>query len=239
MLKPVISNKLQSVVVDQELVKRHAEQIYKERQALIQKEQTYLEQLRKNINKLEKDRENKERVVRNLKRQKKEEMHKIEQQRLIRKKEAEQARIEKEYQRNIDLKTKKKAKKLQVERERREREAALRNIFEELEIEAKQNTSDRARYISNEVDRYGLIYVQLIQKKFLKEESFHGKSCRVHLNLIPTGSGAIVGGLHIIDGYSSLCAAAKRAITQVGTFPLPKEADIVERLKNINLTVVP
>ncbi|MCW8333956.1 cell envelope integrity protein TolA [Vibrio paucivorans] len=127
-----------------------------------------------------------------------------------------------------------------LERERKEQEAALNDIFAGLESEAAQNSSARAQYVSNETDRYGAIYTQLIQQNLLIEDSFRGKSCRVNLRLIPTGAGAIVGELNILDGDNRLCAAAKRAVAQVGTFPLPKdEPDVVEKLKNINLTVVP
>jgi len=36
-----------------------------------------------------------------------------------------------------------------------------------------------------------------------------------------------------------LCAATKRAVAQVNSFPLPKDPDIIDKVKNINLTVVP
>lgn len=92
----------------------------------------------------------------------------------------------------------------------------------------------------SETQRYGAIYTQLIQQNLLLEDSFKGKQCKVNLRLIPTGTGAIVGNLSIVDVDSRLCAATKRAVAQVGTFPLPKDdPDVVEKLKNINLTVEP
>ena len=134
---------------------------------------------------------------------------------------------------------KEKARLEKLERERKEQEAALNDIFAGLETESEQNSSARNQYVSSETERYGSIYTQLIQQNLLLEDSFRGKSCRVNLRLIPTGSGAIVGDLSILDGDSRLCAATKRAVAQVGTFPLPKEQDVINKLKNINLTVVP
>jgi colicin import membrane protein len=109
-----------------------------------------------------------------------------------------------------------------------------------LASEAEQNNSARSQFVSSEVDRFGAIYMQLIKQNLLLEDSFRGKSCRVNLKLIPTGSGAIVGSLSVLDGNSALCAATQRAVAKVGTFPLPKDdLDVVNKLKNINLTVVP
>ncbi|MFC5077288.1 cell envelope integrity inner membrane protein TolA [Vibrio thalassae] len=139
---------------------------------------------------------------------------------------AEKARIEKE-------------RLQQLERERKEQEAALDNIFSGLESEAALNTSARSKHVASEVQRMGAIYTQLIQQKLLLEDSFRGKQCRVNLKLIPAGNGAIAGQVAVLDGDSRLCAATKRAIAQVGTFPLSKEADVNQQLKNINLTVVP
>ncbi|MCG9786440.1 cell envelope integrity protein TolA [Vibrio mediterranei] len=139
---------------------------------------------------------------------------------------AEKARVEKE-------------RLQQLERERKEQEAALDNIFSGLESESALNTSARSNHVASEVQRMGAIYTQLIQQKLLLEDSFRGKQCRVNLKLIPAGNGAIAGQVAVLDGDSRLCAATKRAIAQVGTFPLSKEADVNQQLKNINLTVVP
>ncbi|KLN63153.1 cell envelope integrity protein TolA [Vibrio sp. VPAP30] len=126
-----------------------------------------------------------------------------------------------------------------IERERKEQEAALNDIFSGLETEAEANTSARSSHVASEADRYGAIYTQLIQQNLLLEDSFRGKSCRVNLRLIPTGADAILGSLSVLDGDSRLCAATKRAVAKVNSFPLPKDQDIVSKIKNINLTVVP
>ncbi|KGY12820.1 biopolymer transporter TolR [Vibrio tubiashii] len=154
---------------------------------------------------------------------------------------AEQERIAKEKAaKEAAEKARKEKERLErIERERKEQEAALNDIFAGLETEAEANTSARSSHVASEADRYGAIYTQLIQQNLLLEDSFRGKSCRVNLRLIPTGADAIVGNLSVLDGDSRLCAATKRAVAQVNSFPLPKDPDVVNRIKNINLTVVP
>ena len=126
-----------------------------------------------------------------------------------------------------------------AEKERKQQEAALNDIFAGLETESTQNSSAKQQFISDEAQRYGAIYTQLIQQNLLLEDSYRGRSCRVNLKLIPTGSNAILGSLSILDGDSRLCAATKRAVAQVQSYPLPKDPDIVKSLKDINLTVSP
>lgn len=190
---------------------------------------------------------------------KEEAVKKAEQERIAREKEAEQAKEkalkereaaeraekeriakEQEAKKAAENAKKEKARLERLKRERKEQEAALNNIFSGLETEAEQNSSARSQFVMNEAQRYGAIYTQLIQQNLLIEDSFKSKQCKVNLRLIPTGTGAIVGNLSIIDGDSRLCAATKRAVAQVGTFPLPKDdLDVVNQLKNINLTVEP
>ncbi|MCE0492814.1 cell envelope integrity protein TolA [Vibrio sp. DNF-1] len=140
---------------------------------------------------------------------------------------AEKARIEK-------------ARLKRLEQKRKEQEAAMNNIFQGLESENKQINTARGQQIASEVEKYGAIYKQLIQQNLRIEDSFKGKSCRINLRLIPAGKGALVGGVSILEGDSAVCAATRRAIAQVESFPLPKDdADVVKRLRNINLLVVP
>ncbi len=154
---------------------------------------------------------------------------------------AEQERLAKEQQAKeaAEKARKEKERLAQLEKQRKEQEAALNDIFSGLETEAQQNDSARGKFIADEATRYGAIYTQLIRDNLLLEDNFRGKSCKVNLRLIPTGSGAVVGNLSILDGDNQLCAAAKRAVARVNTFPLPKDQDVVAKLKNINLTVEP
>jgi colicin import membrane protein len=154
---------------------------------------------------------------------------------------AEKQRIAKEKEAAAAAEKARKAKEAaaRAEKERKQQEAALNDIFAGLETESTQNSSAKQQFISDEAQRYGAIYTQLIQQNLLLEDSYRGRSCRVNLKLIPTGSNAILGSLSILDGDSRLCAATKRAVAQVQSYPLPKDPDIVKSLKNINLTVSP
>ncbi|MBL4240472.1 cell envelope integrity protein TolA [Vibrio fluvialis] len=172
---------------------------------------------------------------------------KAEQERVAREKAAQEAQEKARKEREAAAKAAAEKARLEkeraerAERERKEQEAALNNIFAGLETESQNNSVARSQHVTSEAQRWGAIYTQLIQQNLLLEDSFKGKQCKVNLRLIPTGTGAIVGDLRILDGDSRLCAATKRAVAQVGTFPLPKkdESDVIEKLKNINLTVVP
>ncbi|MEZ8880994.1 protein TolA [Vibrio lentus] len=154
---------------------------------------------------------------------------------------AEKQRIAKEKEAAAAAEKARKAKEAaaRAEKERKQQEAALNDIFAGLETESTQNSSAKEQFISDEAQRYGAIYTQLIQQNLLLEDSYRGRSCRVNLKLIPTGSNAILGSLSILDGDSRLCAATKRAVAQVQSYPLPKDPDIVKSLKDINLTVSP
>ncbi|WP_417879067.1 cell envelope integrity protein TolA [Vibrio sp.] len=129
------------------------------------------------------------------------------------------------------------AEKARLAREKEAQEAALNDIFSGLEAESAQISSARQKYVASELDRYGAIYKQMIQEKLLTEDSFRGKSCKINIRLVQTGSDAIVSKVTPINGESAVCSAAKRAIAQVGNFPMSKEQDVADQLKNINLVV--
>ncbi len=131
------------------------------------------------------------------------------------------------------------AEKARLAREKAEQEAALSDIFSGLEAETEQISVARQRQIASELDRYGAIYTQMIQEKLLIDDSFKGKTCQINIRLVSTGKDAMVSRVSSVSGDNSVCAAAKRAVTQVGTFPLPSDKDVADKLKNINLTVEP
>ncbi|CCN37634.1 TolA protein [Vibrio nigripulchritudo SO65] len=151
--------------------------------------------------------------------------------------EAERIAKEKAAKEAAEKARKEKERLERLERERKEQEAALNDIFAGLESESSQNSAAKQQHVTSEVQRYGAIYKQLIQSRLLKDDSFLGKSCRVNMRLIHTGNSAIVNGVKVLGGDSRVCAATKSAIAQVASFPVPKEKDVADQLKNINLTV--
>ncbi|END2486966.1 TPA: cell envelope integrity protein TolA [Vibrio vulnificus] len=152
---------------------------------------------------------------------------------------AEQERIAKEKAaKEAAEKARKEKERLErLERERKDREAALDDIFAGLETESSQNSAARSQHVLDEKNRYGAIYTQLIQQRLLKDEYLLGKSCKVNIKLIPTGVDAIVNSVSILEGDTRVCNAAKSAILQVGSFPMPADDAVRQELRNINLTV--
>ncbi|HDI3196467.1 TPA: cell envelope integrity protein TolA [Vibrio cholerae] len=233
-------------------LRRESEQLEKNRQAEEERIRQLKEQQAKEAKaarEAEKLREQKEQerlAAEQKAREEKERAAKAEAERKVKEeaaKKAEQERVAKEAaaakaeQQRIEREKERAAK---AEAERKAQEAALNDIFGSLSEESQQNNAARQQFVTSEVGRYGAIYTQLIRQNLLVEDSFRGKQCRVNLKLIPTGTGALLGSLTVLDGDSRLCAATKRAVAQVNSFPLPKDQpDVVEKLKNINLTVAP
>ncbi|EOV0145743.1 cell envelope integrity protein TolA [Vibrio vulnificus] len=166
-------------------------------------------------------------------RREKEAAAKAEQERIAKEKAAKEAaeKARKEKAR------KEKERLERLERERKEQEAALKDIFAGLETESSQNSAARSQHVLDEKNRYGAIYTQLIQQRLLKDEYLLGKSCKVNIKLIPTGVDAIVNSVSILEGDTRVCNAAKSAILQVGSFPMPPDDAVRQELRNINLTV--
>ncbi|MGF1742056.1 cell envelope integrity protein TolA [Vibrio profundum] len=151
---------------------------------------------------------------------------------------ADKARKQKELQAKLAAEKRAKAK---LAAEKKEKEAALNKIFDGLESESAQSNSARAKYLASEVERYSSLYKSLIEQNLYVDDSLKGNVCRVALKLVPAGStSALVSEIKVLGGDSNVCSAARRAIAQVPSFPLPKnEPKVVAQLRNINLTVQP
>nr|WP_241902315.1 MULTISPECIES: cell envelope integrity protein TolA [unclassified Vibrio] len=137
---------------------------------------------------------------------------------------------------------KEKQKQEQLEKERHEAEQARlkedKMAQKAVAAEKEALTPERSHFIATEAERYGAIYEQQIKKNLLMEDSYKGKSCKLNLRLIPTGSNAILGGVSILDGDSRLCAATKRGVAQVSSYPLPSDKDVASELKSVDLNIV-
>lgn len=152
---------------------------------------------------------------------------------------AEQERIAKEKAAKEAAERERKAREAaeRAERERKAQEAALDDIFAGLESESEQNQQAKNQHVQSEVDRYGAIYKQLIESRIIKDDYLVGKSCRLNVKLVPTGTDGIVSNVTVLNGDSRLCSAAKSAVAQVGNFPMPKDRDVIDKVRDINLTV--
>ncbi|WP_104025708.1 cell envelope integrity protein TolA [Vibrio hyugaensis] len=152
---------------------------------------------------------------------------------------AEQERIAKEKAAKEAAERERKAREAaeKAERERKEQEAALDDIFAGLESESELNQVAKNQHVDSEVGRYAAIYKQLIESRIIKDDYLVGKSCRLNIKLVPTGTDGVVSGVSVISGDARLCGAAKSAVNQVGNFPMPKDRAIIDKIRDINLTV--
>ncbi|HFQ4835975.1 TPA: cell envelope integrity protein TolA [Vibrio vulnificus] len=210
---------------------REAEEVrkQKEQEKRIAEEKALKEKER--VAKLEAERKTKEEAIQ------KAEQERLAKEAAIAKAEQERIANQKKAQAAKEKAQKEQERLEQLERERKDREAALDDIFAGLETESSQNSAARSQHVLDEKNRYGAIYTQLIQQRLLKDEYLLGKSCKVNIKLIPTGVDAIVNSVSILEGDTRVCNAAKSAILQVGSFPMPPDDAVRQELRNINLTV--
>lgn len=144
---------------------------------------------------------------------------------------AEQKRIEAEKQRKESERKAEEAKAKQ-----QQQEAALDNIFDGLEAETQQRGGAKGQFIADETQRYGAIYKQMIQQNLLTDQSFIGKQCVLSMRLSANG---LLLNVDQVSGDNTLCRAAKAAVVKISQFPMPEDPAVIEKLRNIKLTVSP
>ncbi|NNN52281.1 cell envelope integrity protein TolA [Vibrio sp. 2-2(9)] len=233
---------------------REAEAARKKKEQERKQEEERVRKEKERAAKLEKERKEKEEAVRKAEQErlaKEAAIAKAEQERLAREKAAKEAEekarrereaAEKAEQERIAKEAAERERKAReaaerAERERKAQEAALDDIFAGLESESEQNQQAKNQHVQSEVDRYGAIYKQLIESRIIKDDYLVGKSCRLNVKLVPTGTDGIVSNVTVLNGDSRLCSAAKSAVAQVGNFPMPKDRDVIDKVRDINLTV--
>ncbi|PSW07416.1 cell envelope integrity protein TolA [Photobacterium lipolyticum] len=118
----------------------------------------------------------------------------------------------------------------------RQQEAALNDMFSGLEAENEQRGGARGQFASDEADRYGAIFKQQIQQNLLIDESFLGRECVVKMRLSVNG---LVLDISDEGGDPNVCRAAKAAVVKVSQFNMPEDPLVIEKLRNIRLTVSP
>jgi colicin import membrane protein len=210
---------------------REAEAARKKKEQERKQEEERVRKEKERAAKLEKERKAKEAAVRKAEQErlaKEAAIAKAEQERLAREKAAKEA---------AERERKAREAAERAERERKAQEAALDDIFAGLESESEQNQQAKNQHVQSEVDRYGAIYKQLIESRIIKDDYLVGKSCRLNVKLVPTGTDGIVSNVTVLNGDSRLCSAAKSAVAQVGNFPMPKDRDVIDKVRDINLTV--
>ncbi|MEF1217742.1 cell envelope integrity protein TolA, partial [Photobacterium damselae] len=144
---------------------------------------------------------------------------------------AEQKRIEAEKQRKESER-----KAAEAKAKQQQQEAALDNIFDGLEAETQQRGGAKGQFIADETQRYGAIYKQMIQQNLLTDLCFIGKQCVLSMRLSANG---LLLNVDQVSGDNTLCRAAKAAVVKISQFPMPEDPAVIEKLRNIKLTVSP
>ncbi|UKA28317.1 cell envelope integrity protein TolA [Photobacterium damselae] len=144
---------------------------------------------------------------------------------------AEKKRIEAEKQRKESER-----KAAEAKAKQQQQEAALDNIFDGLEAETQQRGGAKGQFIADETQRYGAIYKQMIQQNLLTDQSFIGKQCVLSMRLSANG---LLLNVDQVSGDNTLCRAAKAAVVKISQFPMPEDPAVIEKLRNIKLTVSP
>ena len=153
-----------------------------------------------------------------------------------RKKEAQEKALK-----EAERKRKEKAEKERKEKERREREAkekALQEkmLQEQLAAEQARRNKARQKVVMTEVQKYKALISSKIQQNLILDEKMKGKSCRINIKLASSG---LVLSVKVLSGDAYTCKAAERAVLKATTLPVSKEPDVLEQMKDINLTVEP
>ena len=109
-------------------------------------------------------------------------------------------------------------------------------MFAGLNVESQDRSSGRSQYIETETNKYAAMYRAEITRNLLMDPAWVGNECMLSLKLSETGFVVNVGDA---KGMAGLCRAAKAAILKINTFPMPKDAAVIAKLRNINLKVTP
>ncbi|NCT46427.1 MAG: cell envelope integrity protein TolA, partial [Paraglaciecola sp.] len=148
-------------------------------------------------------------------------------------KEEEKARIAKEKREKEEKALKEAERKKREAKEQAEQEKALQ---EQLAAEQAARQQRRNKQVLTEVQKYEALIRQTIQRNLIVDDAMKGKSCRLNIRLASNG---LVTQVNELSGDPILCRAAKSAVYKSDTLPVSPEADVYEKLKDINLTVEP
>ena len=146
-------------------------------------------------------------------------------------KELERKKAEEQARKAKDLKEAQRKKAEAAEKARQERA-----LQDQLEAEQAVRQQRRSKQVLTEVQKYQALIHQAIQRQLIVDNSMKGKSCQLNVRLASSG---LVIQVKELGGDPILCRAAKSAVFKAGTLPVSKEADVYEKLRDINLTVEP
>lgn len=218
-----LNKPIEAVLIDQSVLEERA----KKKEAVRKAEEKKVNDQKKHVADAKRKKEKEAKAKRQ---REKEEARKLQEQ----KKRKELERKKAEEKRKKEEKAKKDAaKKRQDQQEKAEQERILQ---EQIQAERTAQAKRRSKVVLSEVQKYTVLIKQTIQRNLIVDDSYRGKSCRLNIRLASNG---LVIKADVLKGDPALCRAAKAAVFKSDSLPVSKEADIFEKLKDINLTVEP
>jgi colicin import membrane protein len=156
---------------------------------------------------------------------------------LEKKKADEQAQQAQEKREKEEKALKEAQQKRKEAKQKAEQKAEQEKLFDE-QLQAEQATRQerRNKQVLTEVQKYQALIKQTIQRNLIVDDAMKGKSCRLNIRLASNG---LVTQVTELGGNTILCRAAKAAVFKSDTLPVSKEADVYQKLREINLTVEP
>jgi colicin import membrane protein len=113
---------------------------------------------------------------------------------------------------------------------------AQRLLASQLEEEAEARRAAKRGQILPEKQRYLALIVAKLQQNWFVDDSMRGKECRINIKLAPDGK---VTSTTPLGGDYNLCMSAVRAVENAGNFPMSKDPDVYDALKDITPTLRP
>ncbi len=107
---------------------------------------------------------------------------------------------------------------------------------ERIAKEAEARRAAKAGQILTEKQRYLALIVAKIQQNWFVDDTMRGKECRINIKLAPDGA---VAGTKVLGGDYDLCMSAINAVKKAGNFPMSKDPDVYDALKDITTILQP
>lgn len=257
---------IDAVVVDESKLQQQVDKIKKQKQANKRREDNRIKELEKRANDAQKKRQQEAERIKALEKQRKNKEaekkkadnaakvartkaaadEKIRKQKELERKKSEQAAADAKAKRIKAEEAEKKAaeqrRRKKLADEKRKKEAAERAeqerlLEQQMLEEMNARSSARSQQVMSEVDKYGALISQAIERNFISDEStMRGKSCKLKMRLASSG---FVINVQAEQGDKVVCQEAIKAVNKAGTLPVSKDPQVFKELQNISITYTP
>ena len=160
------------------------------------------------------------------------------------KKEQEQKEREEEEKKAAELKQKEEdAKKKKAEEEKKQKEEQKRKEAEQalkkqMEQEQGEQEAERLRRDQGEIDRHAARIVDAIRREFNIAGLPPGLSCVLQIRMVPGGE-VVAVRVSKSSGNAIFDQRAEVAVSKAAPLPVPGDARLFEKMREINLTFAP